>query len=447
MKEKKLPNYKNKKILILGLGLLGRGLKDAIFFAERGAKVTVTDLKTEEQLQNSLEKLEKYKNIEFTLGEHKEKDILNADLIIRNAGVPAGSKYLKLAKKNNIPVDMDESLFAKYCPCPIIGITGTRGKSTTTTLIGQIMKQCWENDKRKVFISGNLEGEATLPLIDEVTKDDLVILELSSWQLQGFGWAKISPQIAIFTNIYPDHLNSYKTMREYINDKKYIFKYQKKKDHCIINAKNPYTKNIKDEITSNVIPFSRNMVPKEWNLNVLGAHNLENIAAAIETCKLFGIKTKKMKKAIESFKGVEHRLEPVETINDITFINDTTSTTPISGNMALKSIKSPIILIAGGATKNINLSPFAREIVRRAKAVILLEGSATEELEEKIKRNDGKNLIAGRFDNFEEAIKKAYAISIPGDTILLSPGCASFGMFINEFDRGEQFKKIVKSLK
>ena len=173
---KKLPNYKNKKILILGLGLLGRGLKDAIFFAERDAKVTVTDLKTEEQLETSVEKLKKYPNIKFALGGHKKEDILDADLIIRNAGVPIDSKWLKLARKHKKKIDMDESLFAEYCPCPIIGITGTRGKSTTTTLIGQILKDVWATKSRKVYISGTLQGEATLPLIDKVTKNDLVVL-------------------------------------------------------------------------------------------------------------------------------------------------------------------------------------------------------------------------------------------------------------------------------
>ena len=148
--KKQLPNYKDKKVLILGLGLLGRGLKDAIFFAEKGAEVTVTDLKTENQLQNSLIHLKKYPNINYTLGKHLEEDILNADLIIRNAGIPLKSKFLQLAFKSKKKVEMDESLFAKYCPFPIIGITGTRGKSTTTTLIGKILQDNWANEKRKV---------------------------------------------------------------------------------------------------------------------------------------------------------------------------------------------------------------------------------------------------------------------------------------------------------
>ncbi len=427
--------------------MLGRGLKDAIFFAEKGAQVTVSDLKPADALKSSIEKLEKYPNIKFALGEHKKEDLLNAELIIRNAAVPADSPFLKLARKNKKKIDMDESLFAEFCPCPIIGITGTRGKSTTTTLIGKILQDTWQTDKRKVYISGNLQGKATLPLIDKVTKNDLVVLELSSWQLQGFGWKKISPHIAVFTNIFPDHLNSYKSMRSYINDKKLIFQFQTKRDYCIVNNENNYTKQIQEEIKSTVVPFFKGQVPTSWDIKIPGRHNLENIAAALGVCKVLGISKKKAQKSIENFSGLEHRMEIIETINGVTFINDTTSTTPAAGQAALASIKSPVILLAGGATKNLNLNPFAKDISKKVKVVILLEGSATDELATKISRNGGENIIAGRFDNFEKAIQHAYGLSLAGDTILLSPGCASFGMFKNEFDRGEQFKKIVSKLK
>jgi UDP-N-acetylmuramoylalanine--D-glutamate ligase len=442
--QKKFPKFKNKKVLILGLGLLGRGVKDAIFFAEQGADVTVTDLKTKTELAESIKKLETFQNVSYTLGKHEESDILNADLIIRNAGIPQNSKYLKLAKKHKKQVDMDESLFAEYCPCPIIGITGTRGKSTTTTLIGKMLQSLYK--KGTVYVSGNLQGEATLPLISKVKKNDLVVLELSSWQLQGFGEKKISPQLSIFTNVYPDHMNSYKTMKEYVADKKFIFQYQKKKDHCLINANNKYTKDLENEIKSTLTWFSGKDVPRSWELKLLGKHNRENVAAALALGEILGFTKDDMKKTLTEFPGLEHRLEFVQKQNNITFINDTTSTTPISGVKALQAIDTPIVLIAGGATKKLNLKPFAKEIVKRAKSVILLEGSATDELEKLIIDNDGQELISGRYDNFEEAIKHAYAMSLDGDTVLLSPGCASFGMFINEFDRGNQFKKIVKRL-
>jgi len=439
----KFPNHKNKKILILGLGLLGRGVKDAIFFAEQGAKVTVTDLKTKEELKDSIEQLKDF-DINYTLGEHKKSDILNSDLIIRNAGIPQNSSYLKLAQKKKIPIEMDESLFAKYCPCKIIGITGTRGKTTTATLIYKILKENLAD--KHVFLAGNIQGEATLPLINKVTKNDIVILELSSWQLQAFHWNKISPRIAVFTNLYPDHMNSYKNMTEYLNDKKAIFQYQKKSHYCILNKDQSRIKKLENEIPSKIKFFHKNDVPNDWIINIPGEHNLENIAAAIQVAKILKISDESIQKSVENFSSVEHRLELVRTINKINFINDTTSTTPISGEKALKSTKKPIILIAGGASKKLKLNKFSKSICKNVKAVILLEGSATDELENGLKVNKCDNLISGKFDNFEEAIKQAYSISLPGDTILLSPGCSSFGMFKNEYDRGDQFKKIVNLL-
>lgn len=339
---------------------------------------------------------------------------------------------------------MDEALFAKYSPATIIGVTGTRGKSTTTTLIYEILKNCLPN--KKIFVAGGLQGKATLPLIDEAGKDDIVVLELSSWQLQGFHQNKISPHIAVFTNIYEDHLNSYSSMKDYIQDKKNIFLFQKKNDYCIINKDNIYTKELENEIKSKIIWFSAKKTPKKWHLKMKGAHNLENVSAAIEVGKIFGLSLEQMEKTIVNFPGLEHRLEFVKQINGVEFVNDTTSTTPIAGQMALKSIKSPIVLIAGGASKKLDLSGFAKDVAKKVKAVVLLNGSATQELKTGIIKNDGANLIAGEFDNFEKAIKHAYSLSLPGDCILLSPGCASFGMFVNEFDRGDKFKKIVNQL-
>lgn len=435
--------FKNKKVLILGLGLLGRGVLDCIFFAKRGAKVVVTDLKNKQQLKVSLDKLKKYHNIKYVLGKHRKQDINEADLIIRNADVPINSEYLQYAFKKGKQVEMDESLFAKNCPCPIIGITGTRGKTTTTMLIYEILKTI----DRKVHLAGNILNKATLPLLDKVKSNDLVVLELSSWQLQAFGWHKISPHIGVFTNIYPDHLNKGQTMTEYINDKKNIFKYQSKDDYLVLNKQHPVTKKMASQVNSKLIWFEKKQVPKSWKIKLLGEHNLENIAAAINVAKIFKVKQKDIKQVIERFKDVEHRLEYVRTISGVDYYNDTTSTTPVAGQKALAAIKKPVVLIAGGATKKLNLSDFAKDIVKKTKAVILLEGTATDELEQGIIKYKGKELIAGRFDNFKKAVLKAQQLANTGDVVLLSPGCASFGMFVNEYDRGEQFKRIVEKLK
>jgi UDP-N-acetylmuramoylalanine--D-glutamate ligase len=439
------PSYKNKNVLILGLGLLGRGLRDAIFFAEQGAKVVVTDLKTAEQLKPSVDKLKKFKNVKFVLGEHRFEDIDRADLIIRNADVPRESKFLQYAFEKKKTVDMDESLFAKYCPCPIIGVTGTRGKTTTTTLIYELLKKTG----RKVYLGGNIKDMATLPLIKKVKANDIVVLELSSWQLQGFGWAKISPPIAVFTNIFPDHLNRYAGMQEYINDKKLIYQNQKPDDYLIVNHNNPETKKAGEEALSNVIYFDKKNVPKSWKLKILGEHNLENIDAAIKVAAIFKLPAKTIKQVVEKFGGVEHRLEFVKTVKGVDFINDSTSTTPIAGQKALAAIKRPLVLIAGGSSKKLDLSAFAKDIASKTnvKKVVLLNGAATDDLQNLIVKYGGAKKIIGRFDDFKSAVHTAYENAQKGQTVLLSPGCASFGMFVNEYDRGNQFKKIVSKLK
>jgi len=436
------PNFKNKKVTIMGLGLLGRGLKDTKFFVDQGAQVTVTDLKTEKELKSSLKEL-KGLPIKYTLGKHEEKDFVCADLILRNADVPRDSKFLKMAKKAKVEIEMDESLFAKYCPCPIIGITGTRGKTTTTTLIAEILKLTGKN----IYLAGNIQGKATLPLIDKVTKDDLVVLELSSWQLQGFGWDKISPHIAVVTNIYEDHLNRYKNMKEYIKDKKNIYKFQTDEDYLILNNENLETKKMAKKAKAQILWFDAETVPRDWDLKILGKHNKENVAAALKVADIFNLDLKQVRKVCEDFKTVENRLEPIAKIDGVVFINDTTSTTPVATQAALDAYQDfPIILIAGGADKNLDFENLAKNISTRTKACFLLAGSATPNFKKRVEYYGGE-FVADVFDNMEKAVQAAFETSEVGDVILLSPGFASFGLFKNEFDRGDQFKKAVEKLK
>lgn len=391
-----------------------------------------------------MEKLKHYP-IHYTLGKHEEDDFISADLIVRNPDVSLNSPYLLAAKKHKVPIVMEESLFYSLYPFKekIIGITGTRGKTTTTTLIGEILKQ----DGRKVLLGGNLRGKATLSLLEKATSDTWIVLELSSWQLEGFGWIKKSPHIAVLTNIYPDHLNRYVSMDDYINDKKLIFQYQKEGDYLIANAENDMLKKIVKNVKSKILWFRKNDVPKKWQIKIPGQHNRENIAAAMCINKIIGISTGVVQKAIEGFSGVDLRLQPIRLLRGITYVNDTTSTTPVSGVMALRTFEGkPIILIAGGNSKNLDLGEFAKEMTKSVKALILLEGTATDELEQKAKKFSPTVKIIGRFNDFKKAVKLAQRIANPGEIVLLSPGCTSFGMFANEFDRGEKFNAFVKEL-
>ncbi len=441
--------FKGKKVTLLGLGLLGRGVGDAKFLVKHGAELTVTDLKKEEELAESLKELEGLKNIKLVLGRHELEDFRNADMIIKGAGVPLDSPYIKEASLHNIPVHMSTALFAKFFTeqfkGTVVGVTGTRGKSTVSHLIYHILKE----SGKSVSIGGNIQGVSTLSMIQEVKPNSIVVLEIDSWQLQGFGYEKMSPHISIFTTIFPDHMNYYKDdMDEYISDKASIFLYQSLEDTLIIGeqAFETIQKAYKDRIRSHIIKAETRNFPNDWFLKIPGEHNKMNALCAIEAAKVLGIPREDIKSALETFLGVAGRLELIgekRGVGDVKIYNDTTSTTPeaaISGLKALdpKNIRN-IILICGGADKNLDMAEFTREAKIHAKKIILLSGSGTLRIKDEF-------LEAPVYDSLEEAVRNAFDGAEHGDIILFSPAFASFGMFKNEYDRGEKFNKIVKEL-
>lgn len=428
MKKKDYINYfKNKKITVMGLGLLGRGVNVSKFLAECGAELIITDLKSKEELKTSLEQLKKYKEITYVLDKHRLEDFKNRDFIIKAPNVPINSKFIEEAKKNNIPIEMDASLFVKLAKnILIIGITGTRGKSTVAQLIFEILK---ENNK-EVFLGGNVKGSATLPLLKKVKDGDIVVLELDSWQLQGFGDSKISPNLAVFTNFMRDHMNYYKdNMEKYFSDKSNIYKYQKKADKLFVGE------NVSSMIDhkKNIV---KNIVPSDWNIKLKGKHNLGNISFAISIAREIGVRGKIIRKVVEGFIGVSGRLELVKEENGILFYNDTNATTPDATIAALKSINGNIILISGGADKRLDYKEFSKHL-HNIKKLILFSGSATDKI---------MKLISMKYSvahNMHDAVEIAKENAKNGDTILLSPASASFGIFKNEFDRGNQFVKEI----
>lgn len=428
----------------MGLGLLGRGVNDVRFLAEHGAKLTVTDLKTAEQLASSLDRLADLSGIRYVLGEHRLEDFRGRDFVLKAAGVPRDSPFVAEARAHGVPIEMDESLFAKLAgvgpnAVRLAGVTGTRGKTTTTLMLHRILDEAG----LRPHLGGNIRDVATLPLLDVVSPGDAVVLELSSWQLQGFGDAAVSPHVAVFTNFLPDHLNYYGgDMDAYFADKANVFHFQQPGDVLVAGP------GAAEEIARRGAEQRADLHTAEdldpsWQLRVPGAHNRANAALAAEAARAFGVEDETIRRAVESFAGVADRLELVREHRGVRYYNDTTATTPDALVAALEAFADAggIVLIAGGSDKGLAYDDAAREIAARARTVVALPGAATDKL---LAGLDG--VPVGYAASMDEAVAAAAAAARKGDVVLLSPGAASFGLFENEFDRGSRFTAAVGAL-
>lgn len=469
-------HLKGKRALVMGLGIHGGGVGVARFLALQGADVTVTDLRTPEDLRASLEALAGLP-IRFVLGKHRDDDFRRAEIVVRNPAVPPTSRYVQIARAAGAAVETEMTLFFRLCPGPVLGVTGTKGKTTTTLLLGAMLREQFPD----TVVAGNLRISALdqLPLISPATP---VVLELSSFALEGLGEAGLSPKIACITTIAPDHLDRHGTMEAYIRAKEQIWRHQRPGDAVILNVASPVMRKmaVVEQRPRDVVWFAgaegaetrdlEGMRGAFWqgdqliwraqaatgsvtdtvicardDVRLPGAHNLANIAAAAAAACAFGVAPERIRNAVRAFTGVEHRLEVVRELDGVRYINDTAATAPEAAIAALRTFDAPIVLIAGGADKNLPFDAFAREIGRRAKAVVLLQGTATPKLLEALRAIHASATIAGPYDDFEHALAMARRVAAPGDIVLLSPGCASFGMFRNEFHRGEAFRRIVQS--
>lgn len=447
--------FAGKKVTIMGLGLLGRGVGDAAFIADAGAEeVIVTDLKTKEQLQESIEKLQKHKNITFVLGEHRLEDFSGRDIVLVAAGVPFDSSFLLHAKEHSSKVVQSAALFAELSRIPIIGVTGTRGKSTVTMMIHHSLEQI---TGEKILLGGNVRGVSNLQLLNEVTEDALCVMELDSWQLQGFGWVGISPQIAVFTSFMEDHLNYYErqdsnredAMARYFTDKAQIFLHQEESGTLVTTpAVFEWIKKVLPEyaLGQEVKLVDSSIIPEEAHLSMPGEHNRLNAALAVTALQSLGIEDEIIFEAITTFPGVEGRLQLVKTTENIRIYNDNNATTPQATTAALEALdlgNKNIILIAGGADKNIPIENLAYAITQHCKRVILTPGSGTDRLLELLHGGDlGVSVVA----DLSAAVAEATAAPEPGDIVLFSPAFASFAQYKNEYERNDEFLRLIRSL-
>jgi UDP-N-acetylmuramoylalanine--D-glutamate ligase len=458
----KIDDLRGMRATVMGLGLNGGGLASARFLAECGAVVTVTDMKDESALADSISALDGLP-IRYVLGRHELDDFSNADLVIKNPAVRPDSPYILASKA----VETDISLFLRFALSPIIAITGSKGKSSVSSAIHHVLV----SSGHTAFLGGNI-AVSPLTFLNRCGPHTPVVLELSSWQLADMrGLGVLKPLIAVLTSIMPDHMNRYNSMEEYVSDKRLIYADQDSSGYTLCNRDDPWGRSFASETRGTVLWYSDlpSGLPGAWieenparqglysisgdissteiivpsRLIVPGEHQRKNMLAAALACRIFGIEAKDIAASLSTFSGVEHRLELFAEKGGISWYNDSAATIPQAVEAALSSFSSPVILITGGTDKNTDFES-VRSIYAKTKINILLAGTGTDKLQPILKKDEIP--FFGPYDDLVRAVKKARSLALPGDTILLSPGCASFGMFINEFDRGRKFKDIVRDI-
>ena len=447
--------FKGKKVTVMGLGLLGRGIGDARYMAEAGAaEIIVTDLKSAAELTTSVSELSDLPNVVFHLGGHQEEDFRDRDLVLVAAGVPMASPYLAIARENGVPLAQSAALFAQLSRVPIIGVTGTRGKSTVTHMIHHVLSYV---TGETVLLGGNVRGLSNLQLLKEVKDDSLCVMELDSWQLQGFGWAEISPQVAVFTSFMEDHLNYYQAgglskeegMKLYFTDKAQIFLHQDESGSLITTPEVfSWIKQVFPEVSlgQEIILADSSVIPEEAILAMPGEHNRLNAALAFEALRVVGLSEEEIFTGLATFPGVPGRLEYLGAVNGVRVYNDNNATTPAGLAAGVKAVspQGPVVLLAGGADKGIPLREMIASL-QEVKHCVLLSGTGTDRLLKELPEHLKSKCVV--VEALEPGVAAALAATTPGDVLLFSPGFASFGLFKNEYERNDKFVELIAKLK
>jgi UDP-N-acetylmuramoylalanine--D-glutamate ligase len=461
-------SWKARKVTVAGLGSFGGQVAAAKFFARLGADITVTDLKEAGSLESGIAELEGC-DVRFVLGEHREEDFTGADLVVASPAIREDSPFLLAAAGAGVDITHETDLFFMLCKAPIIGVTGSNGKSTTAALLAHILEKCpaqAEPPRRKIWLGGNI-GRPLLLETDTIDPADLVVMELSSFQLDDLGELDLSPHGAVVTNLSPNHLDRHGTFENYARAKRNITAYQEEDDFLVLNADDPnlsdwrrtharvtfFGKNGREALKGVFVSEGsfvsiteagreRASLPGAWQLK--GKHNLVNLAAAAQAAAQLGVTLAEALAAAADFRPLPHRLEFVGAVNGVCFYNDSIATTPESAGAALESFTEPVVLIAGGYDKGADLSDFASEAARKAKALVLL--GATAPRIEAAAREAKAGAVVVRSADLSEAVNEARALAQAGDVVLLSPACASYDMFENFRHRGDVFRQEVGKL-
>ncbi len=452
---------KNKRVGFIGAGVSHRELIE--MFLEKGISCAVLDKKTKEEFDNDTYESLLKKGAEFCLGEKYLDEMKNFDIVFRTPGMYFYNGKINEARENGTVITSEMEVFFDLCPCKIYAVTGTDGKTTTTTIISKML----ESEGKRVHLGGNI-GRALLPVIEDINEDDIAVVELSSFQLISM---RKSPDVAVITNIYPDHLNVHSSMEEYISAKTNLIAHQNAFSKTVLNMDNKDTDALSPLVRGNLLKFSTKAVPQRgayldnegWlcfangktseklfnksEIKIPGMHNVENYLAAISAVR-GEVSAEKMLETAKTFGGVEHRIEFVREKDGVKYYNDSIATSPVSVIAGLNAFSQKLIVIAGGSDKNLDYNQLAKPLTEHVKVLVLL-GATADKIEKAVKDCkdfDEACLKIIRVNSMEEAVSAAQSLAESGDVITLSPASASFDMYQNFEERGRHYKAVVNSL-
>ena len=444
-----------KRVLLIGLAKTG--ISTIKFLSGKGAKITVNDIKSKDQVKDILEELAEL-DVEYIFGSHPD-EIEGIELVVMSPGVPVDIPIVESLRSKGTEVISEIELAYRFSRAPFVGITGTNGKTTTTSLVGEMFKL----SKRETFVVGNI-GRPAIEVVDEADESSVLVTELSSFQLESI--VDFRPRVSAVLNITPDHLNRHKTMENYIDAKANIFKNQRDGDYTVLNYDCPETRKLGGICKSKVVFFSRkekidggvyvdggNIIseiegaPQKLacieEIRIPGVHNLENALAAVAVALCMGMDESLIVKALKNFEGVEHRLEFVRTVGGVDYVNDSKGTNPDASIKAVEAYDRPLVLIAGGMDKGSEFDEFILSFEGKVKELVLLGETA-----QKIRKTANEKGFNNCHDvsNMHEAVEKASSLAQKGDIVLLSPACASWDMYPSYEIRGMDFKQEVGKL-
>lgn len=457
-------NYRNRRVTVMGLGSFGGGVGAVRFLAERGAIVTVTDLRSETQLAEALEELRGVEVAHWKLGGHDLRDFLAADLIVVNPAVKPDHPILQRCRVEGIPCTSEMNLFWQYNRATILAVTGSNGKSTTTALLYNILHQTG----RRCWLGGNV-GRSLLPVVEDIGPEDWVILELSSFQLTDLDRLQVSPHGAVITNFSPNHLDWHGSVDHYRWAKQTMLRWQQPHDFYVINADDADVRQwtgpgrrfefgLQSLDSSTDVPRLASepalseahsaddfvAAVRAW-LRLPGDHNVLNALGAVTAARVAGADWSAIQGGLATYEPLPHRLQLIGEAAGRRFYNDSLATTPESTLVALASFQNPVVLLAGGYDKQVDLRPLAQAIARQTKAVALMGQTASKLRAAILSDAACRTLVSEPMPDFPTACAWAFEHSAPGDVVLLSPGCASYDWFRNFADRGDQFIRLVQA--